>query len=47
MSGTEVRKSIANGNDIWRDHVPYVIQNYLLENFPKELTLKYRIENQG
>lgn len=47
MSGTEVRKSIANGNDIWRDHVPYVIQDYLLENFPEELTLKYRIENQG
>jgi hypothetical protein len=47
MSGTEVRKSIINGNEIWRDHVPYVIQDYMINNFPKELTLEYQIRNNG
>lgn len=44
MSGTEVRKSIVNGNNEWRNHVPYVIQDYMEQNFPKELTLEYKIK---
>ena len=44
MSGTEVRKSIVNGNDEWKNHVPYVIQDYMIQNFPKELTLEYKIK---
>lgn len=46
MSGTDVRKSIINGNETWKDHVPYVIQKYMIENFPKELTLDYQIKEQ-
>lgn len=43
MSGTDVRKCIINGNDVWREHVPYVIQDYMLSVFPRELKLENRI----
>lgn len=44
MSGTEVRKSIINGNEEWRNHVPYVIQEFMKKEFPYELTLEYKIK---
>ena len=44
MSATDIRKSIINKNDVWRDHVPYVIQEYMLNNFPQELTIEYQVK---
>lgn len=44
MSATDIRKSIINKNDVWRDHVPYVIQDYMLNNFPEELTIEYQVK---
>lgn len=46
MSGTEVRAGIANGHDEWEQHVPRCLIKYLKDNFPKELTLKYRVEEK-
>ena len=37
MSGTRIRKNIANKSDDWKQHVPAVLHEFILTNFPKEL----------
>lgn len=44
MSGTDVRNGIKHGLDSWRNHVPFVVQDYMLQNFPKELLLSEQIK---
>jgi len=39
MSGTEIRKSILDGADDWKEYVPHVLVDYIEETFPKELRL--------
>lgn len=39
MSGTEIRKSILNDSDDWKEYVPHVLVDYIEETFPKELKL--------
>ena len=39
MSGTEIRKSILDGSDDWKEYVPHVLVDYIEETFPKELRL--------
>jgi len=53
MSATEVRKAIANTivnpeltSLEWKQFVPECLHNYLVENFPKELTLEYNIQKK-
>lgn len=46
MSGTDVRKSIINGNSEWKDHVPYVLHKHMEESFPEELKLEYQLRNK-
>lgn len=36
MSGTRIRKNIANGTDDWKQHVPTVLHDYIEKNFPEE-----------
>lgn len=36
MSGTEIRKSILDGSDDWKEFVPSVIVDYVEETFPYE-----------
>lgn len=45
MSGTEVRKSIINGNSEWKNHVPFVLHSYIEEHFPKHLKLESQINS--
>lgn len=40
MSGTDIRKSIINGGEDWEKHVPPVLHEYILENFPFKEILK-------
>ena len=46
MSGTEIRKSIANGTTAWKKHVPTVLIQALENEFPEELKLAYNIERK-
>lgn len=36
MSGTDIRKSIMNNGYDWKKHVPEVLHQYIIENFPFE-----------
>ena len=43
MSGTEVRKSIIDETDDWKEYVPAVLVDFIEQGFPKELRLSTSI----
>lgn len=46
MSGTEIRKDIANGFTNWKKEVPECLHNYITINFPKKFQLYEIIKNK-
>ena len=46
MSGTEIRKDIANGFDSWKKEVPACLHNYIIEKFPKKFQLNEILKNK-
>lgn len=46
MSGTEIRKSIANGFDNWKSEVPECLHSFILDNFPKKFLLNEILKNK-
>ena len=44
MSGTEIRKSIIDDTNDWKEYVPPIIIPYIENNFPKELLLTENID---
>lgn len=46
MSGTEIRKDIANGFTNWQNEVPECLHSYILEKFPKKFLLNEILKNK-
>lgn len=47
MSGTEIRSSLANGTEEWKNHVPRCLHDYVYNTFPYEQTLEFNQANKN